>query len=257
MAWDYEPAVNGEAISPYCDAIVFQDEGGGGQKESAYSAAYDDGERFDPEIGFATSVFPVTCVLAYDDAGTVDHTDGAGGHAYEHLSHLKRLFSGAGVGVLSRTVPHVGEVAARFRNPGPPTKGAFGQKHGFTWFLRLIEGSWYETGDANSQSGTSPTVTTGGDRRIFDPTIIFSGAGTASVTDRSGVPTQIEAEAGPTFPVTVSRGLGGWRALDDNGDDARGSIHPSQPWWLRLDENFEHSFTSDVSITVQWRNRWA
>lgn len=249
MAWSYAWTVNGTNLSNYCSAVVLEDEGGGGRDGINLRIPNKDGERSDTEQTFAGKTLPLRTILRYTgSAGTVTHSDGAAGHVYENLVNLKKLFA-AGLVTLGRTAPHIGAQTARCKLLTEPIVGEY--RHIYIWPLRMRDGSW-RSGSASTATGNPPTITVGGDRRVDDPVVTFSGAGSVTITDADGVVSVLTALAG-SFPLVVDCGT---QRVTQGGSPAPGRITATQPWWLRMDVGSVNIATT-VSVTVDWYNRWA
>ena len=156
------------------------------------------------------------------------------------------------VTVLQRNTPDMGTVSTEVKLTGDPYQG--GMHHEFFWPLTGPKGSW-KTVAASSSTGTPPTITTLGTRRIDDPVIELAAVGELEVTGPDGVTYKIEGEAGPDYPVTID--VGARTVIDDSAADARGEVVFSHRAWLRLWPSTAHTVTSDVACTVTWHNRWS
>ena len=155
--------------------------------------------------------------------------------------------------IWTRTFPHAGTLRAPVRLFGEPAPEQ--ARHIYLFPLVIPTGSWQDNVES-SESGDPPTVTTSGTRRIPDPVLIFSAAGTFGYTTSTGIEYEVEAESGPTYPVAIDVGAG--TIKDDNGDDASEHVAFSRPRdWLQLEPDATLSLSADVSVTLKWRNRWA
>lgn len=220
--------------------VYLESEGGSAFDDATYRVASMDGRGVDP---FATRQ-PMDL-----DLRIIFDTDGEGG-GYDPMSQVKQVLSSRSLVALTRTTPHAGEVRAMVRQFMPPLK-----VNHITYRFQLTapSGSWQ---DAVESSESASLVETEGDVWVHDPIIVFSGAGTLTHTTSDGVVSQITAEAGPSYPVTVSlHESGRWVAVDDDGNDARGAVWWTRPWVLRMEPGTEQDFSG--SATIRWRNRWA
>lgn len=248
MVWAYDPKINGTTLLTYASAVIIDDEGGGGREGINLHVPGKDGERADNEKTYAAWDIPIRTVLRWTNAsGGITHANGADGHAFENFANLKRLF-GLPLFEFSRIDPHAGLVNARLELLAKPVRGE--QRHVYIWICRMVDGSW-EADAASTATGNPPTVTVGGSRRV-SPTITFSGAGSVTVTDASGVVSVLTALAG-SFPLVVNCAT---LRVTQGGSPAPGRITATQPWWIRMDPGAV-SIGSTVSVTVDWFNRWA
>lgn len=259
MSWDYQYVVgtstsDAVALTDYCTAVLIETEAGGGKTGTNLRVGYVDGERFEPKT-YAPLDIVLKTVLRYTDKdGAVNHTDDEAGHVFQNLSELKLLLGSPGLKYLIRDTPDYGLVRAEFEMISPPIPGE--QRHVFYWPLRIPSGSWQDAA-ASTATGTPPSVTTKGNRRIHDPQIVFSAAGTLSYTAGDGSAYSVTAAAGPTFPVTLTFNNGEWGAVDDAAADALPYITVSHPAVMVLDPDKSLSLSASAAVTVNWRNRWA
>lgn len=255
MSWAYAYALNGNlTLSDVCSGVRIESEGGASFNDPGYFIPGRDGVESDDEAPYSPMAMALRTILRYtNSSGLVNHTDGEAGHVFENLSKIKREFSGPGLATLTRTVPHIGDVRALCKLVGDPIPA--GMHHVYSWPLFVPSGSW-EDASESSDTGNPPTgVTTLGDRVIFDPRISISAAGETTITLGDGTEYTITAAAGPTYPVVIDVGAG--TAVDNNGDDALGDITFDHEHWFRLHPQETATLTTDNSVTVYWRNRWA
>lgn len=251
MTWDYATALNSLDLEDVATFATIEDELPSSFTDPGFSIPGRDGIVFDPEAGFGPLVATLRVHLRWtDENGAVNHGDGAAGHIYENLSLLKRELNKPAP-VLTRTLPHIGNVRAVVKSVTPGLVGE--QRHVYVFPLTVPSGSWQDASES-SDSGTPPTgVITTGDRRIFDPRLSLSAAGTYTVTDADSVTYSVVAASGPSYPIVVD--VGARTVVDNTSADARGSVEFSHPAWVRLSPNHTHTVTG--SCTVYWRNRWA
>lgn len=252
MGWDYDWKLNNLALDTVATSVRIESEGGNSNTDGGIRIPGRDGVVIDPEAPDGAVVLTLRTILRYtNSSGAVTHTDGKAGHVYENLSKIKKeLYRPA---TLTRTAPHMGTVVARdVRLIADPTPGEL--RHIYLWSLLVPEGTWRDNTESTA-TGTPPTVTTLGNRRISDPILILSAAGEFEYTASDGTVYTITGASGPTYPVTIDVGEG--TVIDDDEEDASGSVTFSHRSWLRLDPGSNLSLTSAVEATLKWRNRWA
>ena len=236
-------------LSDVATDVLIGNEFGGHFIDSGTHIPHQDGIRLDPQAPYSPRVLVLKTVLRYtNSSGTITHVDGAAGHLREnaHLIHLE--LAGPGEVALTRTVPHLGDVRAMVRLLDDPAP--MDARHAIGWTLTVPSGSWQ---DATETSEATSSVTTSGNRRIWDPIVVFASAGTITHTAADGTVTSITAASGPTYPVTVD--VGAKTVTDNTAADVRGDVTFTQPWWLRMDPDGAQSFTG--TATIKYRNRWA
>lgn len=126
----------------------------------------------------------------------------------------------------------------------------------FNFILRNPKGAW-EDASESSNTANPPVVTTTGDRPVGDAIITFSAAGFLEHTMSDGTTSRITLESGVPASTIVDCGL---RTITQGGSDYDNKLtltgtDPER--WLRMEANLAQTFTSNVSITVAWRNKWA
>ena len=237
-------------LSTVATDVVIEDEYGSSWNDSGYQIPHLDGIRLDAQAPYGPRTITLKTVLRYtNSSGTITHTDGAAGHAYENLALIRKEFNKtSGLVTLTRTAPHVGNVRALVKLLDDPVYDS--ARHVVRWVMTCPSGSWQ---DASETSEATSGVTTGGNTRIHDPKIVFASATTITHTHADGLVETITAASGPTYPVTVDVGAG--TILDNGSVDVRGDVTFSHPWWLRMDPDGAQSFTG--TATINYRNRWA
>jgi hypothetical protein len=249
--WNYANTINSLALSTVATFSTVEDEVPSSFVDGGLQTPGRDGVLFDAEASFAPLVFSLRVHLRWTGSdGTVTHMDGAAGHIYQNLSLLKRELNKTAP-VFTRTLPHIGAVRSVVKSVTPGLVGE--QRHVYVFPLTAPEGSWQTATEASS-TGSPPTgVITTGDRRIHDPRISLSAAGTYTVTDAGGIVYTIVATSGPTYPIVVN--VGARTIIDNAAADASGYVTFSHEEWLRLSPNHTHVVAG--ACTVYWRNRWA
>lgn len=254
MSWTYDYEGQSTDLLDHCTAVTIDDESGAGKQGSNLQVGHLDGERWGAKPYAPLDVVLKTVLRYSNSSGAVTHADGAAGHVYENLSELKKLLGASGIKTLTRIAPDYGTVRARFEMISGPIRGE--QRHVFYWPLRIPSGSW-EDNSQSSATGNPPSVTTGGDRRIWDPEIEFSGAGSFTYTNGDSEVFKITLASGPTFPVTVAVVDGEWVSTDNASADAAQHTTIENPSVMVFDADSSLSIATTVSCTVRWRNRWA
>lgn len=259
MTWlyDYEAGTSTSDsvdLNNYCTDVLIEDESGGGKAGGNTVVGFLDGERSEPKTYAPLDVVLKTVLRYTNSAGAVTHLDDAAGHVFENLSELKLLFGQPGTKTLTRDAPDYGAVKAVFEMIAAPIMGE--ARHIFYWPLRIPSGSWQDEAESTA-TGNPPAVTTGGNRRIHDPEIVFSAAGSFTYTNTTGEVFAVTVASGPTFPVTVSQDNGEWTAVDNAAADAAQYVTATNPAVMMFDPDSVLSIVTTVSCTVNWRNRWA
>lgn len=237
----YSEVLGSLTLSTVCTDVVIEDEGGGSFLPSMYRTSHRDGMTHDPQGSRGPMDIALRLVI---DTSSEGHLN---------LSKIKKELAGSGLVTLTRTVPDVGNLRALVRQFAPMVRG---EAHNvYRLFLTIPSGSWQDAAESSQSAGS---VSTSGDVRIHDPIIVFASATTLTHTAADGTQSAITVAAGPTFPVTVymagTDGSSPFRAVDDNGDDARGYVTKTRPWGIRMDPDGAQTFSG--SATVKWRNRW-
>ncbi len=128
----------------------------------------------------------------------------------------------------------------------------------FVFALRAPAGAW-EDNAASSNAGNPPSVTTTGDQGIDNMLISFphvNGVGSfLEHTDSNSKVSRVTIESGGTTGTyTVNLGA---RTVQRSSLDQDAFLTVTQPWWMRFEPNLAQSFTSNVVVTVEWRDKWA
>jgi len=109
---------------------------------------------------------------------------------------------------------------------------------------------------ASQAIGNPPSVTTGGDRPVGDATITFSAPGYLEHTDSLSQVSRLTVDAGAGAGIYIVD-CGIPRTIKKAGANQDRWLTVTQPWWMKFQPGVAQSFTSDVSITVDWRNKWS
>lgn len=174
----------------------------------------------------------------------------------EALSELALRFASQSEVAVQQDDPHRGTIEAltQLITDPVPTQNRFVYLYG----LNVPSGFWRSTTE-DSTAGNPPAFTTGGDRPIDDAILEFSGVGFLEHTDPIGQVARVEilSGAGGTPPYVVDCGAGTVQDSAGTPADKDEFLSASQPWWMKFQPGETPSFTSDVSVTVRRRNKWA
>lgn len=235
MAW----TADGSALTDHATFVRQLNVGASSKRNTNVPFPYQHGEHSTPDKFYdAADVLLEMRIIESD------------GDPYLHLSQLQKLFGKTtGYTTLTQT-GHVtgGTVSAdvELLSDPRPTQDRFT----YVFPLRNPRGFWY--GPTVTASGTAPSITTAGDRPIDDMVITFSAPGTAiHVHTAYGTSTIGWAGTG-TAIVDV-----GAKTVTKAGGNQDANLEVSQPWWMRFAEATTVNLTSTVSITVDYRNKYA
>jgi len=173
--------------------------------------------------------------------------------AYEALSTLSEIFSSVDLVTIAQTDPFKGAIQAHVEmNVEPvPTQSRFAYL-----FTLTNPGVFWEDVTATSVgSGTPPSITTGGDKPIDDMVLTFAGPGYAEHTDALGQVNRVTIDAGAgagTYIVDF-----GARTVKKAGVDQDEHISFTDDFAMRWSPNAAQTFTTDVGVAADWRNKWA
>lgn len=178
-----------------------------------------------------------------------DSTDAAA----EALSDVALLVSDQGLIVVSQVDPHRGSIRARVECVTDPVPTQ--EDHVYLFGFALPSGFWEDV-SASQEVGNPPTMTTGGDRPIGDATVTFSGVGFLEHTDSLGQVSRITIDAAAGAGTYIVE-LASPRTVKKASVDQDRYITVTQPWWMKFQPGVAQSFTSDVSVTIDWRDKWS
>lgn len=245
------------ALSTYCQSVRIVGESGVGKRGNDVTVQYVHGNRAVAHKFATPRLLPLEVVLRYTTAtGTITHTDGAAGHAYENLSEVKRLLRGqAGLATLERIAPDMGEVRIDVECGEP----MFTQNH-FTYLFPLIAARpfWRST---TTQTDSSSPIAIGGDAPVDDATVTFSAAASSPVFTHSSSgatvkPTITYTGTVPAGGVTVNT-LTGQAFNVSGGADCSNLVSFNKPYILELDPGVSNTYTiSSGTVTVAWADKW-
>ena len=234
MSW----TADGSALSDHTDFVRVINEGGPGKRGANLNVSGANGEWSDYDKPYTGADILLEVGLKHDST-------------YQHLSELKKLFGKPnGFVTLQRVDDHRGTIEAdvELLNSPQPTQDRFT----YLFQLRNPEGFWKDA-TVTTVSGNPPSITTSGDMPIDDMVVTFSGPGTATHTDSGWGTASLEWEGSGTAIFTMSKP----RSVVKGGVNAEGSAIISDEWWWRFTPGEAQSISTSVSITVDYRNKWA
>ena len=172
----------------------------------------------------------------------------------ENLSDLLGLFHDpTGTVTIAGTYTGPGSIQAQVEviaDPVPATNPNI-----YVVPLHNPKGVWEDV-SASSNAGNPPSVTTTGDFPVDDMTLTFAAAGFLEHTQSDGSTSRITLESGVPASTVVDCRL---RTVTESGSnhDSLITLTGTNPErWMRFEPNTVQSFTSNVSVTVSWRDKW-
>lgn len=262
MPWSYEdynyragPAGSLESLLLYGNFVRLVAEWSTGRRGSNPTLAYQHGEFPSPRKFHRAANLAMEVGLRYtDDTGSITHTDGDSGHAYENLSNLKRLFAGlqGQLVTLERTAPHLGTVTMEVEMLADAVPSQ--ERHVFIFPLHAPKPFW--TG-AQQTATSPPTITPAGDGPIDDMVIdLVGGTDTRLTHDTSGAYVQIDG-ANPSGGVQIDVGAGTAVRIT-GGADYSSFLRVATPDWFELDPGanavtVSGGGTASVDFNDKWR----
>jgi hypothetical protein len=170
----------------------------------------------------------------------------------EAMSDLQGIFSNQDFVTIDYDDPFAGNIQAAVDLIEEPVQ----TQDRFTYLFALHNpsGMWEDVTASNAVSANPPSVTTGGNRPIDDMVFTFAGTGFIEHTDTLGNANRltIDAAAGAgTYIVDC-----GARTVQKAAVDQDAFLTVSREW-PTFDAGTAQSFTSDVAVEVDWRNKWA
>ncbi len=207
---------------------------------------YKHGEHTIPDKYFAGSDVMLEVFLPSDT------TDAAA----EALHELALALSSQTLVTVGQTDPERGDLEADVEllsDPVPTQNNLI-----YLFALRNPSGFW-KSATESTNTGNPPSVTTLGDRPVDDMILEFSGTGFLEHTDPLGNLSRItiESGAGGTTPYIVD--VGAATIVDSAGTPVHKDefLTVTQPWWMKWQPGAVQSFTSNVSVTARWYNKWS
>lgn len=258
MGWDYAwkagPVGALEDLEDYCRFVRVPNEWSTGRRGSNPVVQYQHGEYSTPRKFVRAANFMLELGLRYtDDVGAVVHSDGRPGHAYENLSHLKRLFGGLQGALVrvERTSPEQGTVHIDCEQLGEarPSQG----RSVFGWPLHAPKPFWQ---GASDDSNATPTWTVGGDAPAGTLVIrIVGGTDTRVTHDDTAAYVEI-AGALPAGGVDVDVEAGTVLRVSGGADWSQHLV-VNEPWWMELDPGANAvSVSGGGTVTASWVEQW-
>ena len=89
-----------------------------------------------------------------------------------------------------------------------------------------------------------------------DATITFSNTGFLEHTDSLGQVSRITIDAAAGSGIYIVE-CGQPRTVKKAGADQDAFITITQGWWMKFQPGVAQSFTSDVSVTIDWRDKYS
>jgi hypothetical protein len=242
MAYDYQITVGGTALSGVVTNSRFMKYTSGNRRGSNILIPSLHGSYYVPDKYFDEADVLIEVVLPFT-------TNAAAAAA---LSTMADLFSSQDLVVVSQVDPDRGSIRARVElvTDPVPTQNEFVYLYG----LRNPSGFWEDV-TASTAVGNPPSVTTSGDRPVSDMTLTFSAPGFLEHTDSLGQVARVTIDAGAgagTYIVDC-----GARTVQKASVDQDAFLTVTQDYWMKFQPGVAQSFTSDVSVTVDWRDKWS
>ena len=242
MGYDYQITVAGTAITTYVNQARFLKYTSGQRRGKNIVIPYAHGEYFVED-----KFFDASDVLLEVFLPSTAHASGANA-----LSDLAKEFTVQDLVQVRQQDPDRGAIQANVElvTDPIPTSDEFVYLYG----LNNPSGFW-EDQTASTAVGNPPSVTTLGDRPVNDAKLTFSNVGFLEHTDPIGQVSRvtIDAAAGAgTYIVEL-----GVKTVQKGATDQDAFLTVTQPWWMILEADTALSFTSSVSVTVDWRNKWS
>ena len=235
--------VGGTAISTWTDTARLLRRGAGSKRGRNFKVPYRHGEYSNPDKWFKAIDVLLEVTIANNRETNLSALLAA-------LSDPAGLVTLTGSNSLAGTVRTDIELLTEPRQTRSPDM--------FVFSLRASAGAW-EDNAATSNAGNPPSVTTTGDRPIDDMILTFPHVtATGSFlehTDSNSVVSRVTIDAAAaTGTYIVDCGA---RTVQRASADQDAFLTVTQPWWMRFEPNLAQSFTSNVSVTAEWRDKWA
>lgn len=236
MAWlDYGITADGANLTDFCDRVVIVTEGMANRESANFRVPGVEGEFSYPnKLWEAGNVIMETFLRYTDPDGDVTHEDGAAGHVYENLSHLRRIFGKNGLVDLRRTAPDYGETSMLVEVIQGPNDGSFPAHK--IWVLRAPKPFWSGLTQVTI-SATTNDYRPDGDAPIDDMVVTFSGAGSVTIGDEF-----IEMSGAGVVDVGKRTVMAG-----GNHVDRRLSVFSDR--WLRIEPSIEQDIVFAGAVT--------
>lgn len=170
------------------------------------------------------------------------------------LSEVALLLSSQSRVAVGQTDPHRGAIRAMVELITDPTETQ--NQFVYMFGLRNPSGFWEDASATSVGPANPPSITTSGDRPINDMVITFAGVGFFQHTDPLGQVSRVEMITGATgAPYVLDVGAG--TIVNGSSTPMDRYFSHTQPWVMKFQPDAVQSLTSNVNITVSYRNKWA
>lgn len=249
MSYDYNIQIAGTPLNTIAAGLTgrFTRFTSGQRRQADVVIPYRHGNLFVPDKYFTDSDVLLELFLP----------GGSNAAAAEALSEVALLFASQSEVAVQQDDPHRGTIEALVQMITDPI--ATQDRFTYLFGLNLPSGFW-RTVAQSTATGNPPAVTTGGDRPVDDMVLTFAGVGFIEHTDPLGQVARVEIEsgAGGTPPYVVDVGAG---TVVDSGAGTPNKkdefLVVTQEYWMKFQPGAAQSFTSNVSVTVDWHDKWA
>lgn len=240
MAWlTYNITADSEALDNYCDRVVVVTESMANREDSNFRVPGVEGEFSYPDkLWEAGNVIMETFLKYTDQNGDVTHEDGAAGHVYENLSHLRRIFSKNGLVDLRRTAPDYGQTSMLVEAIQGPRDGSFPAHK--IWVLKAPKPFWKGLTPVTLTS-TTTDHTPAGDAPIDDMVVTFGGDGKVTIGSEW---IEISGSSGSGIVVDVGK-----RTIIQSGQPRDRWFFAYSDRWLRLQGGVESDIIFEGAVT--------
>lgn len=243
---DYNPGIAGTDLKTITGVqeALFMKYATAEKRGSNLVIPYRHGELFVPDKYFTGAD---VMLQVYLTAETTDRAQSA-------LDQVLSLLQSQSLVAVTQNNPHYGNIQARVEilSDPIPTENRFT----YLFSLRNPAGFWEDQSATSITGGNPPSVTTGGNRPIQDMILTFAGVGFLEHTDSLGQVSRVEVLAGATGgPFDLDVGAG----TIENASNAPMDeffLH-TQPWVMKWEPDTAQSFTSNVSVSGSYRNKYA
>ncbi len=233
-------SIAGTALSTLSDNVRLLKYGAGAKRGRNHTIPYRDGEYTTNQKWFTSTDMMLEVALS------------ASTSREENLSDLLALIHDpTGLVTIVGTTTFHGTIRAAVELLDEPRPGQ--NPNIYLIPLHNPKGMW-EDNSESSATGNPPSVTTSGDMPIGDLTIDYSAAGYLEHTDSNSIVSRVTAESGIAANTIADCGA---RTFAKGSTDYDSLLTVTQPWWMRFEAGGAQSLTSDVSVTVKWRDKWA
>jgi len=243
-----------ETLTDYCTAVRVVAEWSTGKRGTNPVVQYRHGEYPSPRKYVRPASFLLETHLRYTSkTGTVTHGDGAAGHVYENLGHLKRIFGGVQGTMtrLQRTAPDQGTVYLDVELLGDAIPSQ--SRHIFTWPLTAPHPFWIGAADTGN---TGTTLTVAGDAPIGDAMITLTGGTDGGIVHTASGASITISGAMPAGGVIVDVGAGTCVKVTGGADWSQYLV-VNKRWWFELDAGANAvTNVGGTTHSVDWYTQW-